>query len=254
MELKHKKVSSISIRREKLSEKARILAVGAHPDDVEILCAGTLAKYANAGHYVAIACVANGNVGHKYILPPELAKIRDKEAREGADVIGAEFFALDIPDLMVGHTLELHLKMVDVLRTAKPDIIITHSPDDYMLDHVAVSKLIFDCSFSASVPNWKTNVEYYPIVPAVFYMDTLAGVNFLPTDYVDITDTFEIKKKMLACHESQVSWLRDHDHIDIMEFVETVAKFRGLQCGVKYAEGFRRLEVWPRLTTKRLLP
>jgi len=237
-----------------LQDKSRILAVGSHPDDLEILCAGTLAKYAASGHYVAMACVANGNVGHMYIKPPELAKIRDAEAREAAAVIGAEFFALDVPDLMVGHDPDLHFRMVDVIRTAKPDIIITHSPEDYMLDHVATGKLVYDCSFSASVPNWRTNVEYYPVVPAVFYMDTLAGVNFLPTEYVDISDTIDTKKKMLACHESQVSWLRDHDHIDIMDFMETMARFRGLQCGVKYAEGFRKLEVWPRITTKRLLP
>lgn len=188
------------------------------------------------------------------IGPQELAEIRQKEARDSAAIISAEFFWLDVPDLMVGHDPQLHLKMVDVIRTAKPDIIITHSPDDYMLDHQATSRLIFDCSFSASVPNWKTNVPFYPVVPYVFYMDTLAGINFLPTDYVDITDTIETKMKMLACHESQVSWLRDHDNIDIMDFTRTVAKFRGLQCGVQYAEAFRPLATWPRLTTKRLLP
>ena len=237
-----------------MTDKLRVLAVGAHPDDVEILCAGTLAKYAAAGHYVAIACVANGNVGHMEIKPPELAKIRGKEAKASAAVIGAEFFWLDVPDLMVGHDPDLHLKMVDVLRAAKPNVIITHSPDDYMLDHRATGRLIFDSSFSASVPNWKTNLPFYPVVPSVFYMDTLAGINFLPSEYVDITDVMETKAKMLSCHESQVSWLRDHDNIDIMDFMETMAKFRGLQCGVKYAEAYRRLEVWSRLGTKRLLP
>lgn len=237
-----------------MSDKTRVLGVGCHPDDLEILCAGTLAKYATLGHYVAIAVVANGNVGHMLIEPPELAKIREKEARDAAEVIGAEFFFLDVPDLMVGHDPDLHYKMVDVIRSAKPDVIITHSPDDYMLDHQATSRLVFDCSFSASVPNWKTNVPYYPVMPAVFYMDTLAGINFLPTDYVDVTDTIETKKKMLACHESQVSWLRDHDHIDIMDFMVTMAKFRGLQCNAMYAEGFRKLETWPRLSAKRLLP
>ena len=237
-----------------MADKLRVLAVGAHPDDVEILCAGTLAKYAADGHYVAIACVANGNVGHMEIDPPELAKIREQEARDGAAVIGAEFFWLDVPDLMVGHDPDLHLRMVDVLRMAKPDVVFAHSPDDYMLDHKAAGELVYDCSFSASILNWKTNVPYYPVVPAVFYMDTLAGVGSLPTDYVDITDFMETKVEMLACHESQVSWLRDHDNIDIMDFMKTVAKFRGLQCGAKYAEGFKKLEVWPRLTTKRLLP
>ena len=231
-----------------------MLAVGAHPDDVEIQCGGTLAKYAEAGHYVAIACVANGNMGHMEIQPEELARIREKEARNAAAVIGAEFFCLNVSDLMVGHDPDLHLRMVDVLRAAKPDVILTHSPDDYMLDHRATGELVFDSSFSTSIPNWKANLPFYPVMPSVFYVDTLAGINFLPTDYVDITDVMETKIEMLACHESQVSWLRDHDNIDIMDFMKTVAKFRGLQCGVQYAEAFSKLETWPRLSSKRLLP
>jgi N-acetylglucosamine malate deacetylase 1 len=76
----------------------------------------------------------------------------------------------------------------------------------------------------------------------------------LPTEYVDISDTFAVKCEMLRQHASQVEWLKHHDDIDIISFMETVAKFRGLQCGVAYAEGFRLADVWPRVTTRRLLP
>ena len=85
-------------------------------------------------------------------------------------------------------------------------------------------------------------------------MDTLAGVGFTPEEYVDITDTIDIKIRMLECHESQMTWMREHDKIDMAEFVTSVARFRGLQCGVRYAEGFRRLRVYPRMTPDRLLP
>ena len=85
-------------------------------------------------------------------------------------------------------------------------------------------------------------------------MDNLGGNEFLPTEYVDITEEIDLKLEMLECHESQLKWMRDHDHIDFAEFVRTCSRFRGLQCGVKYAEGFRRYLAADRLTTKRMLP
>ena len=85
-------------------------------------------------------------------------------------------------------------------------------------------------------------------------MDNLAIINFMPTEYVDITDTIDLKLEMLECHESQLKWMRDHDNIDFADFVRTCAKYRGLQCGAAYAEAFRPCFAWPKLTTKRLLP
>ena len=88
----------------------------------------------------------------------------------------------------------------------------------------------------------------------IYYMDNLGGVNFLPTEYVDISDTIELKIQALQCHESQIKWMLEHDHIDFCDFVRTCSKFRGYQCGVAYAEGFRMCMTWPRIPTKRLLP
>ena len=237
-----------------MQEKLRVVAVGAHPDDLEILCAGTLAKYRELGHHVTMVYVTNGNMGHMTIQPPELAKIRQEEARRSTRIIGADFIWLDYPDEWVFHDMDTRLKFIDTIRQAKPGVIITHCPNDYHPDHKAVSDLIFAASFLSSVPNIKTPHEAYPKVVPIYYMDTLAGVDFLPTEYVDISDTLETKKEMLACHQSQVKWLMEHDKIDIIDFVGTVAKFRGLQCGVSYAEGFRKFDGWPRNVTKRFLP
>ena len=85
-------------------------------------------------------------------------------------------------------------------------------------------------------------------------MDTIAGKGFHPTEYVDITAVMETKRHMLACHHSQLVWLKDHDNIDVMEFMDVVARTRGFQCNVPYAEGFRSADVWPRTPPKRLLP
>lgn len=233
-----------------------ILAVGCHPDDLEIGCGGTLARFIGEGNDVVMCHVANGNVGHVVIPPEELRLIRRAEAQQAGRILGAaEVVTLDVGDLTVrSEAPELVNRMADLIRKVQPDLIITHSPEDYMTDHVEVSRLVFDASFSASVPHYLTPTPGVARITPIYYMDTLAGINFLPTEYVDITLTVEAKLAALECHQSQVKWMRDHDGIDFSDFVRTVAKFRGLQCGAGYAEGFRPCPTWPRLSTKRLLP
>lgn len=231
-----------------------VLAIGCHPDDIEVACAGTMAKYVQQGHKVIVCHVANGNMGHAVIMPDELREIRREEARAAGALAGIEVVTCDIGDLYVYPNEEQRSKVVEVIRYAKPDVIITHSPNDYMPDHTAVSQLAFDASFAASCPHFMYGEgDAVPVTP-LYYMDTLAGVNFQPTEYVDITDTIELKLQMLNCHDSQLRWMREHDHIDFEEFVRTCARFRGLQCGVSYAEAFTPCLAWPKLTTKRMLP
>ncbi|MDR0405758.1 MAG: PIG-L family deacetylase [Clostridiales bacterium] len=230
-----------------------VLAIGCHPDDIEVGCAGTLAKYAKQGDKVIVCHVANGDLGHAEILPPELRETRLQEAKNAGALAGIEVMTCDIGDLMVyDGDKRQRGAVVEVIRYAKPDVMITHSPTDYMPDHVAVSKLVFDASFAASCPHYGTG-EAAGVTP-LFYMDTLAGVNFQPSEYVDITDTLALKLEMLECHVSQMKWMRDHDHIDFAEFVRACARFRGLQCGAGYAEAFAQCMAWPKITTKRMLP
>lgn len=234
----------------------RILAVGAHPDDLELACGGTLAKYSQQGAEVVMAYATNGNMGHKVISPGELAEIRKQEAQQATEKIGAKMIWMDYPDEWIFSNRETREAFVDMIRSARPDVIITHSPDDYHPDHRKVSELVFDASFLSSVPHIETpNVVHEKITP-IYYMEPLgglAGCGFIPDTYVDVSNTFNIKKDMLACHQSQLKWMKEHDNIDFMDFMETVAKFRGLQCGVAYAEGFMRASVWPRLKPSSLL-
>lgn len=233
-----------------------ILAVGCHPDDLEIGCGGTLALYAKNGHDVFMCHVANGDKGHAVIMPKELGEMRAIEAEVSGSILGAKkVYNINVPDLLVDSHDENQVNaLVEVIRLAQPDVIITHNPDDYMRDHVETSKLVFNASFSSSVPHYDTKAKPHPLIAPLYYMDTLAGVGFLPDEYTDITDTLEIKLNALEKHESQLKWMRDHDGIDFLDFVRTVSKFRGLQCGVKYAEGFRLCKSWPRINTKRILP
>ena len=232
-----------------------VLAVGCHPDDMEINCAGTLAKCVQRGDNVTVCHVANGNLGHVIVEPEELRDIRIKEARTAGALAGIQVVTCDVGDLQVyeGSRSQRDL-IVDVIRSVQPDFIITHAPNDYMPDHVAVSRLVFDAAFAASVPHYKTAVAGAAEVTPLYYMDNLAGIQFIPTEYVDISDTMDMKLQMLECHESQLKWMRDHDNIDFAEFVRTCARYRGLQCGAAYAEGFTQCLAWPKIVPKRLLP
>lgn len=232
----------------------RVLAVGAHPDDVEILCAGTLARYAREGHEVAIAIATDGTAGHRRIPPAELAPVRRAEAEAGAQVIGADFQWMGFPDEFLFEDAPTRLAFVDVIRRARPDVILTHAATDYHPDHRATSSLVLNASFVATLPNVVTEHEPCEAVPSLYYMDTLAGRGFDPEAFVDITATFDLKRRMLACHETQVAWLRDHDDVDILDFMEVVAKARGAQSGVRYAEAFRAEASWSRGRPHRQLP
>lgn len=230
-----------------------VLAIGCHPDDMEISCSGTLLKCVKRGDSVTVCHVCNGNMGHEIIKPDELRTMRIGEAKRAGALAGIEVVTLDIGDLLPnGASIEQRDRVAELIIKCQPDFIITHSPTDYMPDHREVSKLVFDASFVASVPQY--GVAGKAAVTPIFYMDNLAGMNFEPTEYVDVTEEIEQKIEMLECHESQLKWMRDHDHIDFAEFVRTCSRFRGLQCGVQYAEAFRQELVWPKVTTRRLLP
>ena len=232
-----------------------VLAVGCHPDDVEIACAGTLSKCVKRGDKVVVAHLCNGSLGHVVIPPEELIPMRANEAREagklaGIEVIGGVFDDLDI----YSDNAESRNKVVELIQYAQPDFVITHNPDDYMPDHTATAKLVFDAAFTATLPNWPSKTKKAAKLVPIYYMDTLAGVNFVPDEFVDITEEIDLKIKMLECHHSQLDWMREHDHIDFADMVRTCSRYRGYQCGADYAEGFKMCKAYLKGTTKRLLP
>lgn len=232
-----------------------VLAIGCHPDDIEIQCAGTLAKCVKRGDRVIACHVANGNMGHVVIPPKELGPMRENEAKKAGALAGIEVLNIDIGDLLPnGCDIEQRDKVIEVIRYADPDFIITHSPTDYMPDHLAVNKLVFDASFAASCPQY--NKGKYPAskITPIYYMDNLAGLKFEPTIFVDITEEIDLKIQMLECHESQLKWMRDHDHIDFADFVRTCSKYRGFQSNCAYAECFCEEVNYPKVVTRRLLP
>ena len=233
----------------------RVLAVGAHPDDLEILCGGTLARFVADGHEVVMCNATLGNRGSFEHTSEEIAGIRLREARRAAELAGATHVTLGFTDGEVdAGDHDQRTAVIELVREVRPDLIITHSTGDYMSDHDETSKLIFDCSFHATLPLLETGRPYYETVTPMYFMDTVMGLGFHPTEYVDVTSTMETKVAMLEAHATQLTWLRDHDGIDIVEQMRAVTRFRGLQCRVQYAEGFTPCLTWLRATSRRLLP
>jgi LmbE family N-acetylglucosaminyl deacetylase len=233
-----------------------ILAVGAHPDDIELLCAGTLARYAEQGHTVFMAAFTCGNMGDLKVPPDELGRRRNIEAEASAAILGARLLWPAITDELVFPDEAQRRVMIDLLRQADPDVVFTHSPTDYHPDHRYVAQLVFDSYFQKGLPHLPGQAQ-----PAcrfaraqVYYMDNLAGIGFLPTEYVDITATMATKRRMLECHQSQVKPMRELAQADLLGIMETQARFRGLAAGCQYAEGFCRLEAFQRGLTRRVLP
>lgn len=232
----------------------RVLAVGAHPDDLEILCGGTLAKYAERGDHVTMAVATNGEVGSPTLPKQEIAAIRKQEAEAAARVIGADFIWMNYPDEFLFSTEQTRLEFLNMVRGVRPDVILAHAPEDYHPDHRTSGQILWDVRVMTTVPNIKTDHPPCESIPEIYYLDTVAGIDFLPHHYVDITATFEIKKKMLACHKSQAGWLQNQYQMSYLEFTEYISRFRGLQCGVQFAEGFQSSPTWPKWTKPPLLP
>ena len=231
-----------------------ILAVGAHPDDLEILCGGTLALYAQKGHAVTMAILTNGNVGRPDTEKEAMARIRKNETLASAALIGAKVIWMDVDDEMSEINVEQRLNMVDVFREAKPDVVLTHSEKDYHVDHRNTSQLVFEAAPLACVHKIERELPELDKQPLIYHFDTLGGVGFMPYEYVDISSVIEMKKKMYNCHTSQVDWMREATGFDIDDVIETVAKMRGYAAGVQSAEGFIRVDAWYRGTVYRVLP
>lgn len=239
-----------------------VLAIGAHGDDNEAFCAGTLAQCRRRGDHV-IMCVVTDGRGRPMGDPDQIAAIRKQEAQAAADVIGAELVWMGIPDGRLWVNDETRHQFIEVIRATNADVILTHPPEDYHPDHNATSQLVMDAAQVSRTSNYPS--KYPPLrkpIP-VGFMDPEFGLNFIPEDYVDITDVWELKVEMLLKHVSQHMpgphydpnfVLPTADEIGIVQAAKILSRFRGLGCGVRYAEGFRWWRAANRVVPRRMLP
>lgn len=188
----------------------RILILGAHPDDAEFHAGGLAAAYRQAGHVVKMVSLTNGDAGHHVTHGPTLASRRRQEAGAAGAIIGAEYAVWDHHDGLLQPTLELRFAVIRELRQFRPDLVLTHRPDDYHPDHRAVGNVVRDASYMVTVPAIVPEVPILRRDPVVAYMpDRFTKPYPLQPDVViDVTPYFETIVDMLACHESQFfEWL-----------------------------------------------
>ena len=232
-----------------------ILFIGAHPDDLEFLCGGTIAKCVARRDRVTMAVATNGNVGSPTLSHEEIAVIRRKEAEAAADELGAaDFVWINEPDEFLFDNERTRRTFIDVIRRARADLIVTHNPQDYHPDHINCSRLITDARIPSAVRLIETEHPPVPQSPELIYMDSVAGLNFQPQLFVDVTDFMTKKRTALARHRSQEAWLQAICKQDLVRLMERQSSFRGLQAGVEYGEGFVRPSAWPVSSVANLLP
>ena len=224
----------------------RILAFGCHPDDVEFMCAGTLALLAEKGCEILIAVMAGGEAGSVELRPSEIRAKRLNEAQQAADIIGAKLHYAGGCDLEVEYNTHYRKLATAVIRKVQPDIVLTNPPVDYLADHEITSLLVRNACFIAPVVNYDCGSDYEPTkkVPVLYYWSPIEQVDNYgnPIQFhfgVDIASVLEIKNKMLQCHESQSEWLKYINGWD--EYTEKMigeSKRMGDMFGVEFAEGF----------------
>ena len=228
----------------------RLLSIMAHPDDSEMLVGGTLFHLKAVGWTVGIATMTAGDCGSSLHSRAEISRIRLAEAEAAAALLDGWYSCVGLNDVEVFTNAENLRGVVEVMRTFDPDVVITHSPADYMVDHEETSRLVRAASFALAIPLYQTHqrppAPTSRATPALYYADPVEGVDPMgrrihPQFYVNIESQIENKRRMLSCHESQRDWLRRHHGMD--EYLDRMmawAQKFGQESGFLYAEGLRQ--------------
>ena len=227
-------------------QPARVLAVYAHPDDAEVSCGGTLARWAQAGAAVHVLVCTQGDKGSSdpAVVPAELARRREKEVKAAGRVLGVKrHHFLGRPDGEIDNDVDLRAALVEVVRTVRPDAVVCPDPEAAFFgqsyfnhrDHRVVGWATLDAVAPAAA-----NPHYFPQAGAPHGVGVvyLSG-SLAPDIWCDISSTVDVKAEALLCHQSQLGetteWLRTA--------VRERAEEAGVVAGVAYAEAFRRLSL-----------
>lgn len=191
-----------------------VLAIAAHPDDIEFVMAGTLMQLQARGWSVHYFNIANGCYGSSSLTPQACAAVRLGEAQAAADMLPATFHPPLCDDMAILYTPELLRKVAAVVRQAQPQIVLTHAPIDYMEDHQNAARLAVSAAFSRGMPHFTTDPPFpaYQQPVAIYHAQphgnrTPLGELVIPTHFVDVSQLLERKRKLLAAHASQNEWL-----------------------------------------------
>ena len=201
----------------------KVLVIGAHPDDPESMCAGTMLKLKAMGTEVVAVYLTSGEAGIVGKTHEQARTIRQAEARKACEVLGVRAVFLTQTDGNAEVNKERYAEMKALIEAEQPDMVITHWPIDSHRDHRVCSILVYDA--------WRMTGRGFDL----YYSEVMTGMqtqNFTPTLWVDITDYRDKKIEAYLCHESQEL------EGAVKEYHDTMERMRGMECQTKYAEAF----------------
>lgn len=224
-------------------------AIAAHPDDIEFMMGGTLLLLGEAGVELHYMNVANGSCGSLTMARDETVRVRTREARDAAGVLGAAFHPPLVDDIAIYYTPDLVAKLCAIVRRVNPRIVLLPSPQDYMEDHMNASRLGVTAAFCRGMPNLPTDpptpavqseVAVYHAMP--YGLTGPLGEQVRADFYVDIASVLARKREALACHQSQKQWLDKSQGLDsyLRAMEDMSARTGAMAGGLAYAEGWRR--------------
>jgi LmbE family N-acetylglucosaminyl deacetylase len=225
------------------------IAIAAHPDDIELMMAGTLLLLKQRGYEIHYLNLANGNVGSVTYDHETIVKMRLKEAQRSAEILGAHFHPPFCNDIEIFYDEKTLRHVAGIIREVKPTIVLTHSPSDYMEDHTNTCRLAVTAAFARGMPNFRTT----PVLPADTYDCTVYHAlphtlrdqlrqPIIPGAFVNTTLVHEKKMEALKAHQSQQHWLDVSQTLN--SYLQTMED-RSLKVGIMskkfvHAEGWRR--------------
>ena len=231
------------------NEPPAAIAIAAHPDDIEFMMAGTLLLLGQAGFVLHYMTLSSGNCGSMEMSPAKTRIVRSAEAKAAARILGATHHPSLCDDLEIFYDLNTLRKLAAVIREVAPTIILTHSPQDYMEDHMNTSRLTVSAAFARGMPNFRTTPSRKPTQTEVaIYHAMPHGLRdqlrhrIVPELFVDTAAVHATKRTALAAHVSQKAWLDATQGMDsYLAEMDSMSRAVGKMSGsYEHAEGWRR--------------
>ena len=224
-----------------------VLAVVAHPDDIEFMMAGTLLLLRQAGAKIHMWNLANGCCGSVKYAKKKIIAIRAREGKAAAQLAEAVYHPAFFDDMGIFYDASSLARIGSLLRKIAPQIVLTHFLHDYMEDHQNTCRLVVSGMFARGMRNFKTKPAYptYDTPVAIYHalphgLKDGLGQSIKPSFFVDIESVLQTKRKMLACHRSQKEWLDTSQgmnaYLNEMEFLSR--KVGGMSGCYRFAEGW----------------
>ena len=232
-----------------MHNKKSVLAIVAHPDDVEFIAAGTMLLLREAGWELHYLNLSGGDCGSMTTGPDETRRIRAAEGKAAAEILGATFHESIASDLCIFYEERLRRRLAAVVRRVQPRIVLTHSPDDYMEDHMNTARLAVTAAFARGMPNFVSDPPVPPYQGDVtLYHGMPHGLrdglrrSVWPDCFVDTTTVQATKRRALAAHASQKAWLDATQGMDsYLDACDDMSQAVGRMSGrFTHAEGWRR--------------